>query len=104
MTMTTCIRHEDTKTRRSVRTNRLRVFVTSCLTCVGAVVVVAQTPTDAWPTYHGDWSGRRYSALKQIDGGNVKHLALAWVYRLNTSRGGAIVAGEGPDTPSAPPG
>jgi outer membrane protein assembly factor BamB len=32
----------------------------------------------------------------------VKGLTLAWVYRLNTSRSGAIVGGEGPDTP--PPG
>ena len=54
-----------------------------------AVWVRAQTPIDSWPTYHGDWSGRRYSTLKQIDAANVKHLALAWVYRLSTSRGGA---------------
>ncbi|HYM26404.1 MAG TPA: acido-empty-quinoprotein group A [Vicinamibacterales bacterium] len=78
------------------------VFAASWLLCGAALV--AQTPVDSWPTYHGDWSGRRYSALKQIDAGNVKHLALAWVYRLNTSRGGAIVGGEGPDTPAAPPG
>ncbi|HMD36383.1 MAG TPA: acido-empty-quinoprotein group A [Vicinamibacterales bacterium] len=62
----------------------------------------AQTPVDSWPTYHGDWSGRRYSALRQIDSANVNRLTLAWVYRLNTSRAGAIVGGEGPDTPSAP--
>ena len=62
----------------------------------------AQIPTDSWPTYHGDYSGRRYSTLKQINATNVKSLTLAWVYRLNTSRAGAIVGGEGPDTP--PPG
>ena len=62
----------------------------------------AQIPTDSWPTYHGDYSGRRYSTLKQINTANVKGLTLAWVYRLNTSRAGAIVGGEGPDTP--PPG
>ena len=32
----------------------------------------------------------------------MKDLTLAWVYRINTSRAGAIVGGEGPDTP--PPG
>ena len=53
-------------------------------------------PTDSWPTYHGDYSGRRYSTLKQINAANVKDLTLAWVYRLNTSRAGAIVGGEGP--------
>ena len=62
----------------------------------------AQIPTDAWPTYHGDYTGRRFSTLKQINTTNVKNLTLAWVYRLNTSRAGAIVGGEGPDTP--PPG
>jgi alcohol dehydrogenase (cytochrome c) len=77
-----------------------RVFVFSWLM---VAVVAAQTPVDSWPTYHGDWSGRRYSALRQIDSANVNRLTLAWVYRLNTSRAGAIVGGEGPETPSAPP-
>jgi len=63
------------------------------------VVVGAQIPADSWPTYHGDYSGRRYSTLKQINVANVKALTLAWVYRINTSRAGAIVGGEGPDTP-----
>src|SRR5689334_21092412 len=65
----------------------------------------AQIPTDSWPTYNGDYSGRRYSTLSQINKGNVKALSLAWVYRLNTSRAGAILGGEGPDTvpPAAAP-
>src|SRR5262249_24322279 len=77
------------------------------LATVGAVVgpaaipIAAQIPTDAWPTYHGDYTGRRYSTLKQINATNVKSLSLAWVYRLNVSRAGAIVGGEGPDTPPA---
>ena len=29
-------------------------------------------PTDAWPTYNGDYSGRRYSPLKQIDTSNAR--------------------------------
>ena len=33
---------------------------------------------DSWPTYSGDYSGRRYSALKQINQANVKNLGLAW--------------------------
>ena len=55
---------------------------------VGAapIVLAAQIPTDAWPTYNGDYSGRRYSTLKQVSTANVKSLTLAWVYRLNTSR------------------
>ena len=38
-------------------------------------------PTDTWPTYNGDYSGRRYSPLSQIDASNVDMLGLAWVYR-----------------------
>jgi alcohol dehydrogenase (cytochrome c) len=36
----------------------------------------------SWPTYSGDYSGRRYSALKQIDQSNVRYLTLAWTTRL----------------------
>ncbi|HEV2986020.1 MAG TPA: hypothetical protein VGX46_16600, partial [Vicinamibacterales bacterium] len=38
-------------------------------------------PADSWPTYSGDLTGRRYSALKHIDKTNVKQLSLAWVAR-----------------------
>ena len=37
-------------------------------------------PTDAWPTYHGDYTGRRYSTLDQINQKNVDSLTLAWVF------------------------
>src|SRR5262245_19223676 len=59
--------------------------------------LLGKPPVDAWPTYHGDYSGRRYSTLKQINTSNVKGLTLAWVYRLNTAAANAIVGGEGPD-------
>jgi acido-empty-quinoprotein group A len=71
------------------------------LAAVAPIALAAQIPTDSWPTYHGDYTGRRYSTIKQINTGNVKSLALAWVYRVNASRAGAIVGGEGPDTPPA---
>lgn len=32
-----------------------------------------------WLTFNGDYSGRRYSPLNQINQGNVKKLTLAWV-------------------------
>ena len=63
--------------------------------------LLKKPPVDAWPTHHGDYSGRRYSTLKDINTRNVKNLTLAWVYRANTSAGGAIVGGEGPETPPA---
>ena len=58
-------------------------------------------PTDSWPTYHGDYSGRRYSTLTQINAENVKTLGLAWLYRLNTSRALAQIGGLGPDVAPA---
>jgi alcohol dehydrogenase (cytochrome c) len=61
--------------------------------------LLGKPPVDAWPTHHGDYSGRRYSTLKQIDTTTVKSLGLAWIYRLNTSQSGAVVGGEGPETP-----
>lgn len=33
---------------------------------------------DSWPTYNGDYSGKRYSALKEVNRTNVQHLTLAW--------------------------
>jgi alcohol dehydrogenase (cytochrome c) len=57
--------------------------------------------TDSWPTYSGDYSGRRYSPLTQINQATAKNLSLAFVSRLTTgaqSPPGApptIVAGEG---------
>src|ERR1700729_3790201 len=38
-------------------------------------------PTDTWPTYNGDYSGRRYSTLDQINSSNINSLTLAWIYR-----------------------
>jgi alcohol dehydrogenase (cytochrome c) len=40
--------------------------------------------TDTWPTYNGDYSGRRFSTLDQINAGNVSLLSLAWVFRTPT--------------------
>jgi alcohol dehydrogenase (cytochrome c) len=37
---------------------------------------------DSWPTYSGDYTGRRYSSLTQINQTTVKGLTLAWVQRL----------------------
>jgi alcohol dehydrogenase (cytochrome c) len=47
---------------------------------------------DDWPTYSGDYSGKRYSSLKQIDQTTVKNLTLAWTARIT---GGAGQQGPG---------
>ena len=44
--------------------------------------------TDAWPSYAGDYSQRRFSTLTQIDTSNVRHLSLAWVSHLTAGAGG----------------
>ena len=62
--------------------------------------LLTRPATDAWPTYNGDYSGRRFSTLNQINQSNVKHLTLAWVYRATAGNtAGSIVGGEGPDVP-----
>ena len=42
-----------------------------------------QQPTDSWPGYNGDYSGRRFSPLKKINSNNVHNLSLQWIYRAN---------------------
>jgi alcohol dehydrogenase (cytochrome c) len=37
-------------------------------------------PTDTWPTYNGDYSGRRFSTLDQINSSNINSLTLAWAF------------------------
>lgn len=77
-----------------------------------AVVLAAQTldPSEIlkplgssanWPTYGGDYSGRRYSSLKEIDRSNVKNLIEAWKIKLvagtkdTTAGNEMVVAGVG---------
>jgi alcohol dehydrogenase (cytochrome c) len=36
-----------------------------------------------WPTFNGDFSGRRYSLLSQINKGNVDSLKLAWAFQTH---------------------
>jgi alcohol dehydrogenase (cytochrome c) len=57
--------------------------------------------SDSWPTYSGDYSGRRYSALKQVNRDTVKNLTLAWTARLTagSASGGFGRAGGGPAYP-----
>ncbi|MEO8078066.1 MAG: acido-empty-quinoprotein group A [Acidobacteriota bacterium] len=47
--------------------------------------------TDSWPTYNGDYSGRRFSTLTKVNASNVSGLSLAWASRVSlpTGTGGA---------------
>jgi alcohol dehydrogenase (cytochrome c) len=62
-------------------------FLLSSVVSIGQVSGV--TPADllkplkdSWPTYNGDYSGRRYSALTQVNRTTVKQLTLAWMSQM----------------------
>src|SRR6185312_8659718 len=44
-----------------------------------------QPRVDSWPTYNGDYSGRRFSTLSKINSQNLQSLSLAWVYRTSSA-------------------
>ncbi len=50
-----------------------------------------QQPTDTWPTYNGDYSGRRFSTLTQINSSNVHTLSLAWATRYGVGSTGVTI-------------
>jgi acido-empty-quinoprotein group A len=43
---------------------------------------IGETPVASWPTFNGDYSGRRYSTLTQIGPANVNRLAQQWVFKI----------------------
>jgi alcohol dehydrogenase (cytochrome c) len=49
-----------------------------------------QAPTDGWPSYNGDYTGRRFSPLTKVNDRNVKSLSLGWSYRLSAAGAGPI--------------
>lgn len=56
---------------------------------------IQHPPKDSWPTFNGDYSGKRFSELNQINQQTVKNLSLAWVHRVHPGPGeGAVVGGE----------
>ncbi|MGD0957120.1 MAG: hypothetical protein ABR953_09875 [Candidatus Acidiferrales bacterium] len=64
------------------------------LTCACAASSPAQeldpaalrkSPTDMWPTFNGDYTGRRFSPLAQINKDNVGSLTLAWAFQSHAT-------------------
>src|SRR3954451_14501813 len=47
-----------------------------------AALTLFKQPKDVWPTYNGDYSGRRFSDLDQIQQGNIALLKIEWMYRI----------------------
>jgi len=52
--------------------------------------LLLKPPTDNWPTFNGDYSGRRFSTLTKIDTTTVHQLSLGWMFRLSGTGLGAI--------------
>ena len=76
-------------------TNWKAFFMTASLAS-GIAAAQSMTPEqllkplgDDWPTYNGDYSGQRYSHLRQINQSNVKNLTLAWSTRFTAGAGSA---------------
>ncbi|MBV8070577.1 MAG: acido-empty-quinoprotein group A [Acidobacteriaceae bacterium] len=44
-----------------------------------------EPPRDTWPTYNGDYSGRRFSELSEINQSTLGRLAIAWIYNTNVT-------------------
>jgi alcohol dehydrogenase (cytochrome c) len=55
---------------------------------------------DNWLSYNGDYSGKRFSSLKQVNKTNVKNLTLGWTMRITpgAAANNAIIGGEGDGT------
>ena len=60
--------------------------------------VLLNPPNDTWPTYNGDYTGRRFSALTQINSSNVGGLQMQWIHRVVNSD----IAGFGSGIKSTP--
>ncbi len=86
---------------------RIARLLLSCLTCAAALpaadglnaATLTKPPVGSWLSYNGDYSGRRFSPLDQIDAGNVRNLTLAWAYRANTGPGGSPFGSQIKSTP-----
>src|SRR3954465_4332992 len=62
--------------------------------------LLRKPPAEAWPSYHGDYTGRHYSPLKQIDTTNAKALTMAWFYRTGAAAEKGMVGGGAPAAPA----
>lgn len=47
--------------------------------------LLVQPPAANWISYNGDYSGRRYSGLSEIDPGNLSELRAQWVFHARNS-------------------
>src|SRR5689334_16350329 len=66
---------------------RIATFVGLAVLPMGAQNVdpkaLQSPPADAWPTYHGDYSGQRHSKLTQITPENAGRLKQVWRFQAS---------------------
>lgn len=55
-------------------------------TRVTAQDLLVSPVAENWPSYNGDYTGRRYSSLRQISKENVRRLRAAWVFHPGNSQ------------------
>jgi alcohol dehydrogenase (cytochrome c) len=58
----------------------------TAVTKVGAEDLLARPVGANWTSYNGDYTGRRYSSLREINAGNVVQLRAAWVFHPGNSQ------------------
>ena len=72
------------------------ILIASCLLLVPAFAFaqsglnppeILKPLQEQWPTYSGDYTGKRFSNLKLINQATVKNLSLSWVSRFTTGCG-----------------
>ena len=70
---------------KTLRLFLVLAFITTTLHAQGldpATIKLFNPAPGSWPIYNGDYSGRRFSDLKQINANNVDLLKIDWMYRI----------------------
>lgn len=86
--------------RRAIFTSALALAAFSVvMTAQGPLdpALLLQPPVETWSSYHGDYTGRHFSPVDQVNVANAKNLSLAWLYRTPASTDGAVMGGAAPN-------
>ena len=46
--------------------------------------LIGTTPIDSWNTFNGDYTGQRYSTLREINASNVSQIAEQWSFKISS--------------------
>jgi acido-empty-quinoprotein group A len=73
----------------------LRLVLLACVPILAAAQEASHPSiphgSSEWSTYNGDYSGRRFSPLKQVDKASVHRLALAWLFQTGLVNQGGMI-------------